>query len=181
LRQVVPSGVAANWSADDRWLYYHTVRDDGQCIEKVPVQGGPPVSVRCDDNAQAPAIARSGTALYYVAWLHIEGEMRRADPEGGPSVVLGRVAGSRLPLGFLNPDLSPDDAWLAMPLTDGATTNLWVQPTAGGPMKQITDFGERAVVITRRAAWSPDGRFIYAAVADVDADIVLLDGLLPVR
>ena len=183
LRQIVPSGVAANWSADDQWLYYHTETDAGQCIEKIPVQGGAPVSVRCDDNAQSPAVARSGTAMHYVSWLGMDFEIRRADPEGGPSEVLGRVAGSRIPVmaRLLTPDLSPDDAWLAMPLKDGATTNLWLQSTAGGPMKQVTDFGERAVVIARRAAWSPDSRFLYAAVAEVDADVVVWDGLLSAK
>jgi Tol biopolymer transport system component len=183
LRQIVPLGAAASWSADDQWLYHSTSHDDAVCIEKTPVQGGASVSVRCDDHADvgSPAIARRGAALYYVASLGIQREIRRADPEGGASVVLARVASSRVPLGILNPDLSPDDAWLAMPLEDGATTNLWLQPTAGGPMKQVTDFGERAVVIARRAAWSPDSRFLYAAVADVDADVVMLDGLLSIQ
>jgi Tol biopolymer transport system component len=174
LQQIVPMGAAASWSSDDQWLYY----TKGQCIEKMPVQGGAPVSVRCDDNAGSPAIARRGSALYYVAWL--QNEIRRADPEGGASVALARVPAARVPGGILNPDLSPDDAWLAMPLKDGATTNLWLQPTAGGPMKQITDF-ERAVDITRRASWSRDGRFLYAAVGELDADVVRLDGLLTPR
>jgi len=182
LRQIVPSGVAANWSADDRWLYYSTRRDDRQCIEKLPVRGGAPVSVRCD-NALAPAVTGSGTALHYVSWQGMYSEIRRADPEEGASVLLTRVAGSRISLGpsLLVPDLSPDGAWLAMPLKDGASTNLWLQPTAGGPMKQVTDFGERTVVIARLASWSPDSRSLYAAVADVDADVVLLGGLLTVR
>ena len=96
--------------------------------------------------------------------------------------MLSGVAGSRVPVSprMLTMHLSPDGAWLAMPLKDGATTNLWLQPTAGGPMKQVTDF-DRAVVITRRAAWSSDSRFLYAAVAEVDADVVLLDGLLSGR
>ncbi|GEM_PF-5521598 len=45
-------------------------------------------------------------------------------------------------------------------------------------MKRLTDFGERPVLIVRRFAWSPDGRFIYAAVAETDADIVRITGLL---
>jgi hypothetical protein len=45
-------------------------------------------------------------------------------------------------------------------------------------MRQLTDFGERSVLIVRRVSWSPSGKYIYAAVADIDADIVLLDGLL---
>jgi hypothetical protein len=52
-------------------------------------------------------------------------------------------------------------------------------PVHGGTMRQITDFGQRSVVIVRRVSWSPDGKCIYAAVADTDADIVMLDGLVP--
>jgi hypothetical protein len=46
-------------------------------------------------------------------------------------------------------------------------------------MRQVTDFGDRSVLIVRRVSWSPDGKYVYAAVADIDADIVLLDGQLP--
>ena len=48
----------------------------------------------------------------------------------------------------------------------------------GGEPHKLTDFASRAVVIARRVTWSPDGKSIYAAVADVDTDIVLLTGLL---
>jgi hypothetical protein len=65
-----------------------------------------------------------------------------------------------------------------MPLSDGSTTNIWGLPTDGGPMRQLTDFGDRSVVIGRRVSWSPDSKFVYAAVANMDGDIVLLDGLL---
>ena len=53
-----------------------------------------------------------------------------------------------------------------MPLRDGDTTNLWLLPTAGGPMKAVTDFGSRSVLIVRRASWLPHGRFLYVALAD---------------
>ena len=107
-------------------------------------------------------------------------EIGRARPEHGPSDVLARVSGSRVPVSrrFLIPVLSPDGQWLTMPLTDGATSNVWVLPTNGEPMRPLTDFGERSVVIARRVSWSPDSKYLYAAVADTDADIVLLEGLL---
>jgi hypothetical protein len=44
-------------------------------------------------------------------------------------------------------------------------------------MRPVTDFGPRPVVIARRVSWAPDGRSLYAAVAETDADIVLLKGL----
>ena len=74
--------------------------------------------------------------------------------------------------------MSPDGKWLTMPLSDGATSNIWVQPTSGEAMRPLTDFGDRSVVIARRVSWSPDSKYLYAAVADTDADIVLLAGLL---
>jgi Tol biopolymer transport system component len=74
---------------------------------------------------------------------------------------------------------SPDDRWLAVPLKDGATTNIWAIPTGGGPFRQLTDFGQRAILIARQVSWSADGKTVYAAVAETDSDIVLLDGIVP--
>jgi hypothetical protein len=62
-------------------------------------------------------------------------------------------------------------------MPDGATENLWARPTGGGEMKQLTDFGARTVVISPQIAWSRDGKYVYAAVADVDSDIVMFSGL----
>lgn len=184
LRQFVPLGLGAAWSADGRWVYYSRNTDDMICIEKGAIEGGPAISVRCD-NASAPAPTADGSALYFVNRLIMtngimDHEIRRARPEIGPSEVLERVAGSRVPVNrrLLAPVLSPDGKWLTMPLTDGTTSNIWALPTAGGPMQEFTDFGGRSIVIGRRISWSPDSRHLYAAVAETDADIVLLDGLL---
>ena len=64
---------------------------------------------------------------------HVDHEIGRARPENGPSEVLARVAGSRVPVNrrYLVPVLSPDGQWLTMPLSDGATSNIWVLPTSG--------------------------------------------------
>jgi hypothetical protein len=45
-------------------------------------------------------------------------------------------------------------------------------------MRPLTDFEGRSTLIARQVSWSPDNHFIYAAVADITADIVLYDGLL---
>ena len=36
----------------------------------------------------------------------------------------------------------------------------------------------RATFIAQRASWSSDGRFVFAAVGDGDADIVMLERLV---
>ncbi|MGH9591861.1 MAG: hypothetical protein ACRD5L_02125, partial [Bryobacteraceae bacterium] len=183
LRDLGVQGAWACWSGDGQWIYYSTQEKDVVYIRKVAVTGGQPVAVR-DDNAGGCASSHDGSALYYLkiltqatgAWDY---EVRVAQPENGPSRVLGRLARSRIPTGSGNAQLflSPDGKWLAIPLIDGATTNLWALPTAGGEWKKLTDFGARNVVIARRVAWSKDGKYLYAAVSDVDSDILMLSGL----
>ena len=64
----------------------------------------------------------------------------------------------------------PDDRWLAVPLKDGATTNISAMPTDGGPMRQIADFGQRTILIARSVSWSGDSRSVYAAAAEMNAE-----------
>ena len=184
LRQLTPAGVLACWSTDGRWLYYVRRRDGTFAIEKVSVDGGAPVPVR-SDNAVAPA-ATDGSVLYYASFPKggsggWDFEFRRAMPDNGQSRILARIAGDRVPhdtTGF-QMVLSPDGKWLAAPLTDGTTTNIWLLAAEGGDLRQVTDFGHRSTLIVRRVSWSPDSQEIYAATADCDADIVMLEGLLP--
>jgi Tol biopolymer transport system component len=182
MRQLVPAGVWSDWSADGRWVYYGKTRNGVYLIERVPVDGGAPVVVR-SDNAVAPT-AIDGSVLYYATFLKGDFgawdlEYRRARPENGKSEVIAHIAGERVPneISQFQMVLSPDGKWLAAPLTDGPTTNLWLLPASGGPMRQVTDFGQRSTLIVRRVSWSADSKEVYAAVADCDADIVMLEGL----
>ena len=99
---------------------------------------------------------------------------------GGAARVLKTINASQVALshGPFNPALSPDGRWLAMPLIDGFTTNIWALSTDDGRWHQVTNFGDRAVFIARRVSWSADGRSILAAIGEGDADIVLLEGLI---
>jgi len=179
LRELVPRGAGAAWSGDGRWLYYRTTPSESEpttCIEKIPVDGGSAVRVRCE--AANMAVASDGSAIYYSPHVSSLGEIRKAQPEDGPSLPFAHVGRSRIPLIPQGYVLSPDDRLLTMPLKDAGTTNIWALPTDGGPARQLTDFGQRSIVIARQVSWSPDGKFIYAAVVETDADIVLLDGML---
>ncbi|HEX9365866.1 MAG TPA: protein kinase [Vicinamibacterales bacterium] len=186
LRQVVAGGFAASWSRDGEWLYY-VIGEDAPTwrIEKVHVDRGERVVVRDDGNAHAPI--EGGDAIFHArrtqkgsVW---EWEICRTPLAGGQTSAIARIDPSRVPssVQFVQGALSPDGRWIALPLIDGATTNLWILPTGGGPMQPVTDFGHRSTLITRQVSWSPDGRFIYAAVAETTTDVVLLDGLLDRR
>ena len=179
LRELVPGGAAAAWSGDGRWLYYYTPTSASQtspCIEKIPIDGGPAVRVQCE--AANMAVASNGSAIYYSPHVSAQGEIRKAQPENGPAQPFAQIARSRIPFIPQGYVLSPDDRWLTMPLKDAGTTNIWALPTDGGPARQLTDFGQRPILIARQVSWSPDGKFVYAAVVETDADIVLLDGML---
>jgi len=124
------------------------------------------------------AVASDGSAIYYSPQVSTLGEIQKAQPADGPHQLFARVSPSRIPLVPQGYALSPDNRWLTMPLKDTGTTNIWAFPTDGGPARQLTDFGQRPILIARQVSWSPDGKFIYAAVVETDADVVLLDGML---
>jgi Tol biopolymer transport system component len=109
-----------------------------------------------------------------------EWEIRCVRGESTTAEAVTRISGSRIPVSplFCHPSLSPDGRWLALPLADRATSNIWLIATADGVQRQITDFADLPTTIARQLAWSPDGRQLYAAVARNSADIVVLDGLI---
>jgi serine/threonine protein kinase len=182
LRQLVPRGLGMAWSPDSNEIYY--VESAGGAIKKVSVNGGEPVTVR-PEHARNLIGVHEGTLYFGVERALMDGrpeiEIQALPLAGGPSRVIKTLHASQVALaqGPFNPALSPDGRWLAMPLTDGFTTNVWALSTEDGRWRQVTNFGDRAVFIARRVSWSADGRSILAAIGEGDADIVLLDGLIP--
>jgi len=78
---------------------------------------------------------------------------------------------------MIHPVISPDGKWLALPLVDNGTANIWTVSTADGAFRQLTDFGRRSTFIARRVSWSSDGRSIFAALGEGEGDVVLLAGM----
>jgi Tol biopolymer transport system component len=180
--KVSDGGGWACWSPDSQWLYFSPPSQNGFRIDKASPAGGGNLLVRAE--GQKPAADSRGKLFFVQSLPALNGlsdmEMLVADPENGPARRLARISGSRLSSWLLmQPVLSPDGKWLAVLLTDGPTTDIWAQPTAGGPMRRITDFGRQATFITRRVSWSSDGHSLYAAVGKGEADIVLLSNLKP--
>ena len=181
-RKVSEGGGWACWSPDSQWLYFSPPSQNGFRIDKASPAGGGNLLVRAE--GQRPAADSRGRLFFVQSLPALNGlsdmEILLADPENGPARRLARVSGSRLSSwSLMQPVLSPDGKWLAVLLTDGPTTDIWAQPTAGGPMRRITDFGRQATFITRRVSWSSDGHSIYAALGKGEADIVLLSNLKP--
>jgi Tol biopolymer transport system component len=180
LRSLVTPAVGPTWSPDGSAVYYTGQMPAG--VSKITAAGGRPTTVRKDRVRNS--IGTDGRTLYLVMERSLvdgmpEFEIRAANPENGPTRVLARIPPARVPTWqIFNPTLSPDGKWIAQALTDGFSTNIWTLSTSTGTWRQITDFLGRPTFIARRVSWSSDGRSVLAAVAEGDADIVLLDGLL---
>jgi serine/threonine protein kinase/Tol biopolymer transport system component len=178
LRSLV-NGVSPLWSRDGRSIYYTGQTPTG--LWRIAAEGGSPTTVRTDRVRHS--IGTDGRTFYFLMERPLvdglpEYEIRAATADDGPSHVLARISPSRAPAWqTVNPTLSPDGRWIAQALTDGFSTNIWVVSTADGAWRQITDFGGRPTFIVRRVSWSSNGRSVLAAVAEGDADIMLLDGL----
>jgi Tol biopolymer transport system component len=176
----VQKGFGVAWSPDGNWLYY--VEAASSVMKKIAVIGGEPVTVRSEPARNV--IGVHGSTLYFVVERALmdgrqEFEIRAAPLDNGPVRVIKTIPASRVASWqVVNPALSPDGQWLAMPLTDGFTTNIWAISTENGQWHQVTDFGDRAIFIARRVSWSPDGKSILAAIGEGDADVVMLDGLI---
>jgi eukaryotic-like serine/threonine-protein kinase len=176
--RLLAEGTGASWSPDGKWLYFQKYDEATKpCVHKIALDdGASSTQVRCDAGIPIP----SRKSLYYSpGGPSNPGQIFRASPENSTGVPVTGYPRSRVPHWPTGAVLSPDGRWLAVPLMDGGTTNIWALPTDGGPNRQLTDFGRRAILIARQVSWSPDGKFVYAAVADRDADIVRFDGLLP--
>jgi Tol biopolymer transport system component len=171
---------AASWSLDGSFVYCST--GPGR-IGKIEIASGTLHAVRADGGS-APVASDPGLYLARVTESKIavggETEICHAAVDDGPMSVLARVRSSRVPMSPrlpLHANRSPDGKWLCVALLDSTTANVWLIPTDGSSMRAVTDFGDRSVFIARWVSWSPDSRFVYAAVAETDADIVLLNGL----
>jgi serine/threonine protein kinase len=180
IRPFVGEGYAACWSRDGEWIYCNEGRELATRIKKVRAIDGTTAIVRPGHGAIVGA-----TTFYFCVRASTSGgtldwDICSASPEDAPPATIARVAGARVPLTplFVQGVLSPDECWIAMPLKDGDTTNIWTIPTTAGKMRPLTDFGRRPVLIARQVSWAPDGNAIYAAVAELTADVVLYEGLL---
>jgi Tol biopolymer transport system component len=177
-RRLVQVRGAASWSHDGDWLYYMAPSADAYDVStyRIPIDGGEAELVR--HQASGLLVTSDERTCYFSLSDVQQGVLMRATPVDAELPELFLDLRSRIPLWPHMFALSYDDDWLATPLRDDGTTNLWRFSTADGTPHQVTDFGEQTKMIGRQVSWSKDGAFLFAAVMDIDADIVLLDGAL---
>ncbi|MGA9527825.1 MAG: protein kinase [Terriglobales bacterium] len=166
-------------SPDGKWVVYeaYVASDSVVHIFKVSTEGGPAAEL-ARGNVSWPAVSPDGTL---VAYGRIEGQGANAKSkfvvqklEGGATVQEIDVTSE---YNWSNLKWTPDGRALSyVANTTGNTTNVYVQPLAGGPRVQLTHFdSEPAVVVAY--AWSRDGKkFAITRARYADTDVVMFSG-----
>ena len=160
-------------SPDGRWVVYVSAVTSRPTIWKISIDGGEPAEITHRVSAW-PMISPDGKSI---AYLYPESQDPLIPPnriaimpfDGGESV----ATFSFQPPGTIqtNVQWSPDGKSLLYTTNANNVTNIWSQPIAGGPPKQITDFKDSFMT---GFAWSRDGKQLVCSRGVFNRDAVLV-------
>jgi Tol biopolymer transport system component len=160
--------------ADGQWVVYLSTRANQRTLWKIPIEGGTPVQLR-DKLTLWFAISPDGK------WIACTGADDRNQPitltvlpiQGGPpSKTFDAPPGADLRAAGAVVDWAPDGRSLTFSATQKGVSNIWTQPLAGGPPKQLTDFEAGGIL---SLAWSPDGKHLaFVRYPPSTSDAVLI-------
>jgi Tol biopolymer transport system component/DNA-binding winged helix-turn-helix (wHTH) protein len=159
------------WAADNQSLFYSS---EGR-LWRVPSSRGKPEKLLFAQDAQMPAVARTGNRLAYAQinfptsiWqLELTG---RTKPSGPAKKIITSSRGEE------NPHASPDGEHIVFESRRSGNPEIWVCDRDGSNPVQITSFGGPATGTPR---WSPDSRriaFDSRASGNPEVYIVNADG-----
>ena len=98
----------------------------------------------------------SGGQIAFVSSLGSETEMWGVDAGGGfPRRLTAGMGGVRF-LGTRIPRISPDGRWLAFLSERTGAAEIWLWPTDGGPIRQLTRLGNNI----NSVSWAPDSQSV---------------------
>jgi len=163
---------SSNWdrwpdcSPDGKWIVYSSSRAGKTTLWKVAIDSGIPVQLT-HKSSDYPAISPDGK-LIACSYKDDHPDSRATIAvipfEGGePIKVFDR------PTGFVR--WTTDGRALTYIETRQGVSNLWSQPLAGGPPKQLTNFPSETIF---NFAWSRDGKQLALARGVVNNDVVLI-------
>jgi len=155
-------------SLDGKWVVYTRFSD--MSAWRVPIQGGTPTQVQIQNRSSPLArISPDGKLLAYTAW---------GATSSSPIVLtVGPFEGGEplyrfdLPAAALWFRWAPEGNAVDYSLTRGGVSNLWRQPLAGGPPKQITNFKSEQIF---SFDWSRDGKQLVLARGTTSSDAILI-------
>jgi Tol biopolymer transport system component len=151
---------------DGKWIVF-TSRSKGKPeLWRLPIQGGPEKKIS-DQACEAPSISPDGKWIACVARATGQAKIAVIPFSGGPAAKIFSVPqGAELPpiqwtsdgrtIGYIN--------------NVNGVSNIWTQPLAGGPPKQLTQSGSGQIF---NFAWSSNGDLALARGSQ-SSDVVLI-------
>jgi Tol biopolymer transport system component len=159
-------------SPDGKWVVYEADFSGTLALWKMPVDGGEPVRL-ADQPGEFPAISPDGK---FVACSfppdenqfeeNPAGRIALIRIAGGPTKLLKIPTTARFPVHWTS-----DGHALAYVDTREGISNIWIQPIAGGPPKQFTDFKSNSIIWF---GWSRDGKVLTLARGSTTSDVVFM-------
>lgn len=98
--------------------------------------------------ATQPTLSPDAKQIYFC----YDGGIWRVPVSGGTAARVTAMAGYQI-----NPKVSPDGKWLAFTSDEQGNNNVYITPTAGGPIRQLT-FHDAT---DNMSSWSADSKYIY--------------------
>jgi serine/threonine protein kinase/Tol biopolymer transport system component len=168
-----PADTFPNVSPDGQWIIYTALSGAKPTTWKIPINGGTATQIT-DHAAYAGSVSPDGKMIAYAF-------AQSPDPFAPPNrLAVMPFAGAGESRVFDLPatgtvatvtQWSPDGKSLLYTLNSNNVSNIWSQPIAGGPPKQVTDFKEKLMT---GFAWSRDGKQLACTRGDLTRDAVLV-------
>ncbi len=159
-------------SSDSRWVVYSSYTVTGkQVVFKVPIEGGDPVQLT-DKLSPGPSVSPDGKliACFYLDETPNSPWRIMVIPfEGGQPVKTIDIPPTVYP--WKEVRWAADGRALTYIDTRGGVSNIWRQPLAGGPLKQLTNFTTNQL---HHFDSSRDGKQFALARGTVVSDVVLI-------
>jgi Tol biopolymer transport system component len=153
---------------DGKWVIYPSYSAVRPTLWKVPVEGGDPVQLTTR-LTEYPSVSPDGKFIacgYWDEQLSSRQVIAIIPIEGGDPIKTFDITGVPLVR------WSPDGRALTYVQAVNGSFNIWSQPVAGGPARQLTDFKSERVF---QIAWSRDGKQIACSRGNIIRDIVMMN------
>jgi serine/threonine protein kinase/WD40 repeat protein len=152
-------------SPDGNWVLF----DSSDKLYRVPIEGGAPVEIFKSPDGVDGVISPDGKwiACRYLENVPVPTSKLAVIPAAGGAPVNVFVR----PIGANKLRWSPDQKSIQYLLTRRGASNVWEQPLAGGPPRQVTDFTSGHIF---DFAWSRDGKQLLLSKGEETSDVLLV-------
>jgi Tol biopolymer transport system component len=171
---LVPRGSEAanpDITQDSQTVVFSSWKDGKLNLWRIPINGGPPERITqfastephvSPDGKMMACYTFDANSVVRLAVIPVEG--------GDPVKVFDMPPTVSIDM---SPKWTPDGSGITFIDTRGSSRNLWEQPVAGGPAKQLTDFKENGIF---RREWTRDGKQVAIVRGNSTSDVVMING-----